>query len=105
MIKKKKNRSQIFNIELKTKKKLYIHIIKSFLKKINNNNNYYSLIIKKKVYNIIINKSPHVNVKAKKKYIDIVYFIFLKNIETKFYNVFKKIILSDTRYIFLKKIV
>jgi hypothetical protein len=105
MLAKKKIRSQIFNIELKTKKKLYIQIIKSFLKKIKNKKNNYSFIIKKKIYNIVINKSPHVNVKAKRKYIDIVYLIFLKNIETKFYNVFKKIILSDTRYIFLKKIV
>lgn len=111
MIKKKKDiikikkRCQIFNIILRTKKKLYINVIKSFLKRIRKNNKNYSFDIKKKLHNIIVNKSPHVNVKAKKKYLDSEYLMFLKNIEATFYNFFKRIILVDTRYVFLKKII
>lgn len=111
MIKNKKNiikikkRCQIFNIILRTKKKLYIHVIKSFLDEIKKNNQNYSLNIKKKLHNIVINKSPHVNVKSKKKYLDSEYLMFLKNIEATFYNIFKRIILADTRYVFLKKII
>lgn len=102
---KNKDRFQIFNVRLRTKKKLYISVIESFFIKIKKINKNYSFIVKKKLHNIVINKSPHVNVKAKRKYLDSEYLMFLKGIETKFYNVFKKIILVDTRYVFLKKII
>lgn len=108
ILKKKKKRIQIFDLKIKTKKKFYINILKSLffqLKRKNKKNNFYNFFVKKKIQKIVVNKSPHVNSKAKKKYIDFEYTIFIRNIQTKYYKIFKKFITTDTKYIFIKKII
>jgi hypothetical protein len=105
LILKKKSRLQVFDLKIKTKKKFYINILKSFFMQLKKNKNTYNFIVKKKIQKIVVNKSPHVNSKAKKKYLDVEYSIFARNLQTKYFSIFKRLVTTDTYYVFNKKII
>lgn len=97
-------RNHIYNIKSIVKNKKYLNLLNILLK--NNLFKNKSILDTKKITKkIVVNKSPHVNSKAKKKYEKNFYIFFNKNQNKVFSILLKKFLGSSIAFIIYKKIV